>query len=96
MFDRDRLIDKLFEGSYPTKDIVKKELDYAYRIANARLKYEQSIATLEKKFREEKMKLKEKLNKDISLCKHTIRTRHPDPSGNNDSYTSCDICGKEL
>ncbi len=28
-------------------------------------------------------------------CCHWTRTYHPDPSGNNDSYHTCDICGIE-
>lgn len=30
-----------------------------------------------------------------SLCKHEKTTYHPDPSGNNDSCYTCDICGLE-
>lgn len=29
-------------------------------------------------------------------CKHWSKTFHPDPSGNNDSFHECNICGKEL
>jgi DNA repair exonuclease SbcCD ATPase subunit len=29
-------------------------------------------------------------------CLHWQTTYYPDPSGNNDSSTCCDICGKEL
>ncbi len=29
-------------------------------------------------------------------CKHWQTTYYPDPSGNNDSSTTCDICGKDL
>jgi hypothetical protein len=29
-------------------------------------------------------------------CPHYLTTYYPDPSGNNDSSTQCDICGKEL
>ncbi len=28
-------------------------------------------------------------------CDHPETTFHSDPSGNNDSYFSCDVCGKE-
>jgi hypothetical protein len=28
-------------------------------------------------------------------CNHELTTYHPDPSGNNDSYMECEICGKE-
>jgi hypothetical protein len=30
------------------------------------------------------------------MCKHQDTTYQPDPSGNNDSTTKCNICGKYL
>ncbi len=40
-----------------------------------------------------------RINKRITMiqtiCKHKHKTFHPDPSGNNDSFYSCDICDKE-
>ena len=29
-------------------------------------------------------------------CEHLVRKYHPDPSGNNDSWTQCQICVKEV
>ncbi len=29
-------------------------------------------------------------------CTHPTTTYFPDPSGNNDSYTQCDVCGLEI
>lgn len=29
-------------------------------------------------------------------CHHWSRTYHPDPSGNNDSFYECDVCGKYM
>jgi hypothetical protein len=29
-------------------------------------------------------------------CKHETRSFNGDPAGGNDSYHSCDLCGKEL
>lgn len=35
--------------------------------------------------------------KDVQkFCTHPSTTYHPDASGNNDSMTTCDICGVEL
>jgi hypothetical protein len=46
---------------------------------------------------EKKIKdLKDNIKDWQKKCQHWTRTYHPDPSGNNDSYYSCDICGKEL
>lgn len=41
-------------------------------------------------------KLDEDAAKARENCRHWTRTRRPDASGNNDSYTTCDQCGKEL
>lgn len=30
-----------------------------------------------------------------TICDHSERSFYPDPSGNNDSYYVCDICGLE-
>jgi len=40
--------------------------------------------------------LRERCAKATKDCDHPIKTFHPDPSGNNDSYYECDICGVEL
>ena len=38
-----------------------------------------------------------KLNEDFQkVCKHTNTTYYPDPSGNHDSETQCNVCGKVL
>lgn len=29
-------------------------------------------------------------------CEHWSKTYHPDPSGNNDSFYECNVCGKEF
>jgi uncharacterized protein YukE len=42
----------------------------------------------------------DKIDREIaslrSRCSHRQRTWHGDPSGGNDSYYRCDICGKEM
>lgn len=40
--------------------------------------------------------LQDGIRKMQGMCKHQDTTYHPDPSGNNDSYTECNICGKSL
>ena len=39
------------------------------------------------------------INKEIAalrkLCEHNDVSWHPDPSGNNDRYMSCNVCGEE-
>ena len=43
-----------------------------------------------------KEKLSVELEEIQSKCLHESTTYYPDASGNNDSSTICDICGKEL
>jgi hypothetical protein len=38
----------------------------------------------------------EKIVRKREVCPHYTTTYHPDPSGNNDSWRECDICGKDL
>lgn len=38
---------------------------------------------------------KQNISKIQKECSHTRETYYPDPSGNNDSSYTCDICGKE-
>ena len=40
--------------------------------------------------------LRQNLRAAQAVCEHPKTTYHPDPSGNNDSYTECDVCGQEL
>jgi hypothetical protein len=37
-----------------------------------------------------------KINVTRNSCQHVLTTFYADPSGGSDSYTECDICGKEL
>jgi len=46
----------------------------------------------DKKIKDLKATIKEWQKK----CQHWTRTYHPDPSGNNDSFYECNICGKEF
>lgn len=59
-----------------------------------------SLQTDARKIEEEYLeKLKEnrsKISEVRKLCKHELTTRHPDASGNNDSWTSCNLCGEEV
>ena len=43
--------------------------------------------------------IKEKDDVIVSLqktCSHKITTYYPDPSGNSDAQTECDVCGAEI
>ena len=47
--------------------------------------HKSTLSLLEKDFSEARSK-----------CKHWATTFHPDASGNNDSFSTCDVCGAEL
>lgn len=40
--------------------------------------------------------LRKELEQIQKECSHWSTVHHTDPSGNNDSYTRCTICGKEV
>ncbi len=51
---------------------------------------------LEDKHRSDIKELKKHKTEIQAKCNHYSTTYYPDASGNNDSYTECDVCGKEL
>ena len=59
-----------------------------------------SIGMRKNRIMEEYKEKLAQLNKDIvetqKLCPHLETTYYPDASGNNDSETTCDWCGKEI
>lgn len=64
-------------------------------IARLRQLYEQQLYDADKEFREKCKDINKKLSLLRKECSHENKTWNPDPSGNNDSYYSCDICGAE-
>lgn len=55
-----------------------------------RKKYE-----LTEKYEDEIKEIEREIKTVRTICAHGKTTYHPDPSGNNDSFESCDICGAE-
>ena len=45
---------------------------------------------------DELQRLKNNMQLVRGNCPHLTTTFHPDASGNNGSYTTCDVCEKEL
>jgi hypothetical protein len=58
--------------------------------------YIRALEELDKEFQIKREFLRKDLRVAQNECKHEHTTYHPDPSGNNDSYTECDWCGKEI
>lgn len=59
------------------------------------VKIEQAVAVLDIEYKNQKEMLEKKLKEVQSRCKHQVNKHHPDPSGNNDSWDECEICGYE-
>ncbi len=59
-------------------------------------KYVEAVEALDNEYKAKHAALKATLRIAQQQCKHEKTTYHPDPSGNNDSYTECDVCGMEL
>ena len=55
--------------------------------------YNNKIIKLGLKYNGDVLKIKEWIAKLQKKCKHEETVYHPDPSGNKDSWTECDICG---
>lgn len=56
---------------------------------------EQRRAKLEAKFKGDREALDKEVLELRARCSHEQHTYHPDPSGNNDSFYSCDACRME-
>ena len=58
-----------------------------------RSQYDDEIRKLNRKYKKELSRLDEKLKLFRKTCNHENTKYVPDASGNNDSYTICEICG---
>lgn len=58
--------------------------------------YVDALEKLDAEYKAKKDALRQTLREAQAKCDHHKTTYHPDPSGNNDSYTECDICGAEV
>ena len=54
------------------------------------------IVTENERHKSELAKIDKEFEALYKMCPHYETTFHGDPSGGNDSYTSCDLCGVEL
>lgn len=58
-------------------------------------KLESELETAFKVYKNKKAEIEKEIGKLRESCQHPKATFYSDPSGNNDSYFSCDLCGKE-
>jgi hypothetical protein len=54
------------------------------------------MQNIQETFEHETETFQVKIRGHRNSCQHELTTYYPDPSGNNDSYTECNICGAEL
>lgn len=71
--------------SYTIREIVEQLIDI-----------ERAITTEQVRHSEVMRRLNESRSEVQKRCAHVITKRHPDASGNNDSWTECEICGVVL
>ncbi len=55
--------------------------------------YVMAIEALDEEYKAKRAAIKAKLRDAQQKCTHSKTTYYPDPSGNNDSYWQCDLCG---
>lgn len=60
------------------------------------LRYQMTLDKLKVDFEKRKLVLNELLRTFQDKCPHKSTQYYPDPSGNHDSCTQCNICGKDL
>lgn len=54
------------------------------------------LKKLEDIYKQETEQMNQNIRSIQFSCNHELTTYYPDPSGNNDSHTECDICGLEI
>lgn len=59
-------------------------------------RFHEDIAKAQKQYEATKQQLQSQLKACQKDCPHFLTTYYPDASGNNDSWTECDICGAEV
>lgn len=86
--------DPLTDGDY--EGFLAKELDTIDDIFQAIKTKGRDIRATELRHKVEMDAVHKNYRDIIDQCSHYSKTRHTDPSGGSDSFTECDICGKEL
>lgn len=77
----------------PDMSTLAHELAVAERVAEEAGKLRVAGAKLLVQHQTESAAHHEAVTKVQKACSHLATTHHSDPSGNNDSYDQCDICG---
>jgi hypothetical protein len=78
------------------KELVTKMQSYVKGIRNELTVIEKARQRIERQHETTLKMLDEDLAAVRTKCPHLETTYHPDASGNNDSWSECDLCGKEF
>lgn len=65
-------------------------------IATGIQQLKRELKVLETVYDEQKTELRKKIVALQEQCPHPKSTYYPDASGNNDSWSECELCGKEV
>lgn len=65
-------------------------------IRNGLITYRTDKLDLEADYKQQRENLEQRLRQLRARCPHLDVTYHPDPSGNNDSWRECNLCGAEV
>jgi len=94
------IIGTYFQKGASSPNVIAKEildiLEEAERISSKMNELEKDKRDYEKNFRKHIQEKNDEISRIQASCKHHLTTYYPDPSGNNDSSTECNICGKEV
>lgn len=74
-------------------DYLHDELKLIEEVRRGVFAYKANLSDECRRHEEKTKQLNAEFVKIRSQCKHWDRVYHPDPSGNNDSYYECTICG---
>lgn len=87
-------LDSKYQSSRVTE--IVEEVKQIDSICKARSQINQNLISLEKEYNKGKEFIEHKLEQLRLSCKHQFTTFYPSPCGGSDSWTCCDICGKDL
>lgn len=84
------------DSNIPLEEILETGIDRIKAIRSRILECENKIEDIQKKADAQIFAFRKLIQSTKEECRHESTSYHPDPSGNNDSYYKCDICGAEL
>ena len=84
------------QPSVPLAKYFAQRYEDVQRVERKRYSLEKELLRIKEELKQRQNNVQRELRQLQSDCKHECTTFHPDASGNNDSFTNCDICGDEV